>query len=135
MAKPVAAEMIVADFDDQLRLQRTPFGGAVRRPAARTAGRIAGKTWILDQGFELCRQCRLLLLLERGRKANMVQQPFVVIEPKQQGADHFPAIQFVRGVAEAADHAIGAAEFLDLLHAVAVARLIGQVEPLGDNAI
>src|SRR6185437_7733560 len=121
VAKPVTAEMIVADFDAQLRLQRTPFGGAVRRPAARATRRVACKTWIFDQRLEPFGQRGLVLLLDRGSKTNMVQQPLVVIESKQKGADHFPALQLVRGVAEAADHAIGAAEFLDLLHAVAVA--------------
>ena len=38
-------------------------------------------------------------------------------------------------VAEAADHAVGAAIVLDLLHAVAVAGAIGQVAPLGDDAV
>ena len=65
----------------------------------------------------------------------MVQQPFVVIEAEQQRADYLPAVDLVGRIAEAADHAIGAAEFLDLLHAVAVAGLIGQVDPLGDHAV
>ena len=61
----------------------------------------------------------------------MMQQALVVIEPEQQRADH--RLAFV--VAKAADHAVGAAVVLDLLHAVAFAGAVGQIAPLGDDAV
>src|SRR5262245_9528845 len=60
----------------------------------------------------------------------MVQKA-VVVEPQQQRSDH--GFSFV--VAEAADHAVGAAVVLDLLHAGALARLVGQIAALGDDAV
>src|SRR6186997_395571 len=53
VAKPRAAEMIVADLDDQFRPQRTPLRRAFGRPAARAARRVAGETRLGDQRFEL----------------------------------------------------------------------------------
>ena len=61
----------------------------------------------------------------------MVEQALIVVEPEQQRADDWLALV----VAEAADHAVGAAVVLDLLHAGAVAGLIRQVAPLGDDAV
>src|SRR3954468_23736540 len=61
VAKPLAAEMVVADLDHELWLQRTPLRGARRRPAARPARRVAGKAGLCDQGFELMGEGQLLL--------------------------------------------------------------------------
>ena len=43
MAEAAAGDVVVADLDDQLGPQRLPFGGALGRPAARAAGRVAGE--------------------------------------------------------------------------------------------
>ena len=61
----------------------------------------------------------------------MIQQAVVVVEAEQQRADHLLALV----VAEAADHAVGAAEILDLLHGAALARRVEEVAPLGDDAV
>src|SRR5688572_23180779 len=52
VTESVAAEMVVADFDDKLGLERLPFGGAFRRPAARPARRVAGETRRRNQFLE-----------------------------------------------------------------------------------
>src|SRR3954469_24755270 len=131
MAKSLAAEVIVTDLNDQLWLERAPLCRALRRPAARTPPRLAAKARRCDQGFKLRRQRRLFLLLDRGGEANMVQRSVVIKQAEQQRADGLLSVQFVCGIAKPADHAIGAAEFLDLLHALAIAGLIGQVNALG----
>src|SRR4051812_47725180 len=69
VAKPLAAEMVVADLDHELWLQRTPLRGARRRPAARSARRVAGKAGLCDQGFELMGESQLLLPGDRGAEA------------------------------------------------------------------
>src|SRR5581483_3611611 len=124
MAKALAAEMIVADLDHKLRLQRTPLRRAFGRPAAGAARGIAGEAGLCNQRFELVGQRGLVLVLDGGGEADMVQQALVIVEPKQQRANHLPAVDLVGRVAEAADDTIGAAESLDLLHALAVAGLI-----------
>src|ERR1041385_973338 len=134
VAETLAAEMVVADFHHQLRLQWAPLRGALGRPAARAARRVAGEAWLADQRFELCSQRQLLLALDCGSEADMMQQPPIIVQTEQQRADHLLARKLVGRVAKAANDAIGAAKFLDLLHAVAVAGLIRQVETLGDHA-
>ena len=61
VAEAVAGEMVVADLDDELRLERLPFGRALGRPAARAARRVAGEAGRRDQLFQLRGQRRLFL--------------------------------------------------------------------------
>src|SRR4051812_15847641 len=56
VAKSFAAEMIVADLDDQFRLQRAPLRRTLGGPAAGAARCIAGETGLCDQRFELLGQ-------------------------------------------------------------------------------
>src|SRR6478752_6265843 len=56
VTKSLAAEMVVGDFDDQLRLERTPLRRAIGRPSARAARGIAGKSGFGDQRLKLGRQ-------------------------------------------------------------------------------
>src|SRR6201995_1826617 len=135
MAKALAAEMVVADLDHELRLERTPLCRPLGRPAARAARRVAGEAGLCNQRLEAVGQCGLVVALDRGGEADMVQQSLVIVEAEQQRADHLPPVDLVARVAEPAYHAIGAAQFLDLLHAVAIAGLIGQVDALGDHAV
>jgi len=102
MAKPLAAEMVVADLDDELWLERTPLRRALGRPAARPAGRITGEAELSGQFLELLRECRLVLSLDGGGEADMMQQSRAVIEPEQQRADDLLPGDVVAGVAEAA---------------------------------
>src|SRR3981189_466809 len=55
MAKPLAAEVIVADLNDQFWLERAPLCRALRRPSARPARRVAGEAGLCDQRLELFR--------------------------------------------------------------------------------
>src|SRR4051812_33854830 len=64
-----------------------------------------------------------------------MQQACVVVEAEQQRAHDVLSVEFVRSVAKPADDAVGAAKILDLLHAVAIAGLVWQIETLGDDAV
>src|SRR5207244_11450822 len=66
-----------------------------------------------------------------GGAADVVQEALVVVEAYEERADHAAA----DGVAEAADHAIDAADELDLDHGVALAGAVGAVGPFGDDAV
>src|SRR4029077_16363923 len=126
-----AREMVVANLDHELRLERLPLAGALRRPAARTTRRVAGESRGRDQNLQFFGERRLVLALDRGGEADVMQQPVLIVEAKQQRADKGAA--FV--VAKAADHAVGAAVVLDLLHAAAVARAVRKIAPFGDDAV
>src|SRR5262249_23299618 len=131
VAKTPAAEVIEGDFDHQLGGERLPFAGALGRPAARPARRVAGEAGRLDQALELLRQRVAFTRADAGRKSDVMQQSVVVIEPEQQRAHGLA----VRAVAEAADHAIGAAIVLDLLYGGALARPVCAVALFGDDAV
>src|ERR1700722_7513900 len=123
--------MVVANLDHEPRLQWHPFARTLRRPAARSPRCVAAKAWRSNQGFELFGKSRLVLLLDRRGEADVVEQAAAIVEAKQQRADDVCALV----VAEAADHAVGAAVVLDLLHAGAIARAIIEVALLGDHAV
>ena len=55
MAETVAGDVVVADLDHELRLQRLPFAGALGAPAARAARRVAGEAGRRAQRLELAR--------------------------------------------------------------------------------
>jgi ferritin-like metal-binding protein YciE len=131
MAKALAAEMIVADFDHELRPQRLPFARTFGRPAAGAARRIAGEAGRADQRHQLFGERRLILVLDRRGEADMMQQAAGIVESQQERADDTSALV----VAETADDAVGAAVILDLLHAGPVAGPISEIAPLGDDAV
>ena len=87
MAKAIAGEVVVADLDHQLRLERTPFARSFGRPAARPARRLAGEPRRRDQALEPFGQCFPGLRLDARREADMVQQMGLVVEAEQQRAD------------------------------------------------
>lgn len=60
----------------------------------------------------------------------MVEQPVVVVQAEQERADH----GLLRGVTEASHDAVGGAGRLDLHHRP-LARKVGLVEALGDDAV
>ena len=130
VTKAVAADVIVAHFDDQLGSQRLPFGRPLRRPAARSTRRFASETRCRDQLLQPLRQLRLFIGRERGCEPDVVQQAIVAIESQQQRADQLAAAL----VAEAADHAIGGAQTFDLEHGPLAGR-VRQIEALGDDAV
>src|SRR4051812_10683399 len=129
MAEAVTGKMIVADLDDKLRVERLPLRRACGRPPAWSTGRIAGEARRSDQLLQLLGQLRFVLARDRRREADVIELAIVVIESEQQRADHRLALV----VAEAADHAVGRAIVLDLLHARAVASAIGQVAPFSHD--
>src|SRR6476661_3949544 len=131
VAEPSAGEVVVLHLDHQLRREGLPFARSLGAPSRRSTRRLAGETRGLHQLLEL-RGERLLLPGGNVRgEADMVQQSALVVETEQQRADDLP----LRRVAKAADHALGGALVLHLLHPVAVAALVRQVEPLRDDAV
>src|SRR5438445_9630930 len=131
VAKAAGAEMIVGDFHHQRRLERLPFAGAPRTPAAWTARRPAGETGRLHELLQFPGQAGALSLADRRRVADMVPETLLVIQSEQQGSDN-PA---ARGITKAAHDTIGAAHQLDLDHGVALAGPVRTVEPLGNDAV
>ena len=55
VAEAAAGDLVVEHLDDELGLERLPFGRALGRPAARAARRVAGEARRLDQRLELLR--------------------------------------------------------------------------------
>ena len=65
----------------------------------------------------------------------MVKCAVIVIKAEEQGSDELAALRRLLAVTEAAHNAVGAAVIFDLLHAVAIARLIGEIEAFCDDAV
>src|SRR5260370_1045733 len=129
-AAAAGAHVMVAHLDAQLRAQRLPLAGTRSAPAARAAGRVAGKPGRLDQRLELPRK-RLAIEVVQGRgKPDVIELALVVVEAEQQRPDQAR----VPLVAEPADHAICRAPFLDLEHG-ALARLVNAVDAFGDPPV
>ena len=80
--------MVILHFDDELRIERFPFAGALRAPPTRPARRLAGKAAALLNRLAklLDPRCQIfaLLLSERRTETDVMQQAVIVVEPQQQ---------------------------------------------------
>jgi len=123
--------MVVAHLDDERGLEWLPGVFLASVPAARSAGGLAGESGRRNELLQLFREARSIRDGNAGGEPDVVQQAVRVVEAEEQRADDLG----LRAVAEAANHAIRAAEVFDLLHAVALARAIVEVAPFGDDAI
>ena len=103
---------------DELELQRLPLRAALGRPAARSARCIACESGPALQGLDLACQCRTFLVGDARSEADVIELAFVVEQAKQQRAD----LLAVRGVAEAADDAVGGAQAFHLHHRALAGR-------------
>src|SRR5262245_2344400 len=112
VAKAVAADLVVADLDHELRLHRAPLFGAFGAPPAWSSRRLAGEARRRDEGLELRRQRRAVLVGDGRGETDMVELAVSVVEPEQQRADLIAAAT----IAESADHAVRSAMLLDLHH-------------------
>ena len=121
------ARVVVRDLDDQHGLERDPLEIATGRPAARL-GRPALTRLERTQPLE---QLTLLLRGEAGGVADHVQGALLVVQPEHQRADR--ALRLAGAVA--GDDAVERALAAHLLHALALARQVRRVEPLGDHAL
>ena len=68
MAEAAAGDVVVADFRDEFGAQRLPLCRALGRPAAGSAGRIAGEAGylcLLDIGTRWARLTRSRRMLDR----------------------------------------------------------------------
>src|SRR5436309_2769082 len=84
MAKPLTGEVVVLDFDDQLRLKRFPLARPASAPPAGTAGGISRKARAAPQWLKYFDQIGPVFRREAGCKADVIQETFVVIQPEQQ---------------------------------------------------
>jgi hypothetical protein len=89
----------------------------------------------LNNILELVCQHGFVLGFDAGREADVMKQTVGIVKTQQDRTDKLATRVPLLGVAEAADHAVGASELLYLLHAFAVAGLIRQIEPLRDYAV
>lgn len=135
MAKASASKVVVGDFDDNFGFDWSPLGRSLTRPAARSAGNIAGEAMIACDCFESIRQGHLLLRFDCGSEADVVQQTVFIIEAQQKRPYDVATAREALPIAKASDHTVGRAQSLDLLHALTVATLVGNIEAFGDDAI
>src|SRR4051812_29657295 len=88
VAEPPLGEVVVLNFDDQLRVERFPFAAALGAPARRAARRAAGEAAALlsclAQLFDFGRQVRALLGGECRAEADVVEQSVAIIQPEQE---------------------------------------------------
>src|SRR5262249_6505701 len=131
VAEAAAGEVVVADLADKFGLECLPFAAAFGAPATGAAGSFAGESGTATQPFDDGLEFPSLLRGEAGAEADVIELAMVVVEAKEQRADGF----IFAGIAKTADHAIGGADALDLLHRGAFARGVRQVCALGDDAV
>ena len=110
-------------------VERLPFAGALGAPAARPAGARPVKPGAFASGSS----CRVSAV--RSRRAKLDVKPTWWSSPSSsyRPSSSEPTTRALRGVAEAADHAVRRAHALDLLHAGALAGAVGEVDALGDR--
>src|SRR5947207_2528483 len=97
--------MVIADLHHEPRFERLPFARSLRGPAAWPSRRRTGESGRRNQGFEPPSERRLVLLPDRRREPDVIEQSIFVVKAEQQRADQ--RLAFV--VAEAAYHAVGGA--------------------------
>src|SRR5262245_38298856 len=73
VSKSFIRKMIVANFDDELWLQRLPLARPLGRPSAWSARRSAGEAGRSDQRFELFSELCFGISLDRRCKANVMK--------------------------------------------------------------
>jgi hypothetical protein len=112
--------MVVADFHDELRLERLPGILFALIPPARTARRGAREAGRGDQFLKLLRECWTFSGSDGGRKADVMQQAVIIVETQQDRADNLA----FAAVAKAPDNTVRAAKAFDLLHPVALAGAV-----------
>src|SRR5262245_22263628 len=112
MPKPIAGDVVIAYLNHELMAQRLPLAGALGRPPARPARRIAGEAGGPSQRLEPSRERFALLRRDRGGETDVVEQAVPIEQSEQQRADQ-PA---ARPVSESAHDAVGGAHALDLAH-------------------
>ena len=131
VADPPVLHAVDRDLGDQHRLQRDPRSVLAGAPAALAAGRAAALEALASlEGPQRLEHVASLLRLERRRMPDVVQGPVVAVQPQEQRADAVARL----GQAVAADHAVECGPMLHL-HPAALARAVGLVEALRDDAV
>src|SRR4051794_20044032 len=79
-----AREMIVGHFHHDLRIDWLPLAASFRTPAARAAGRVAGKAGLFLQRLELFRESRFFVRLESRGEPDVMKEAGGVVEAEKQ---------------------------------------------------
>src|SRR5581483_11080568 len=108
MAEPPAGDMVVTHLRHQPVAQRYPFAAPLRRPAAGTAGRIAGKAWAAFQRFQFAGEGGAVLIADAGREPDMIELAVAIEQAQQQRAD----LAGPAGITKAPDHAVRGLQML-----------------------
>src|SRR5581483_8561429 len=95
------------------------------------SGRAAGESWRADQRLDNFLQFFSLLGIEAGRKSDVIEQAFIVVESQQQRSDPATLLR----VAEASNYTVRSSDALHLHHGSTLTGCIGRVEALSDNSV
>jgi hypothetical protein len=87
VAKPAAREMVVLNFDHELRGERFPLRRPFGTPATWPPGRLPGEARLFNELFQFWSKLFFLLRFESGTEANVVEQAIVVVQSKKERAD------------------------------------------------
>src|SRR6476620_1115004 len=131
MAETIARDMIIANFDNEFRLERVPDVLLALIPSAWSPRSGTGEAGWCDEFFEFLRESRPVGGGYARSEANVMQQTVRIIETKEEGTDGFLAF----AITKSADDAIGGAEALDLLHAIAFTGAIAEIASFRDDAV
>ena len=127
--------MVIGNFNNEFRFHRLPFRRSFGRPPAAAAWRVSGEAAVVHDGLKLIRQSRLRCRLEPGREPDMVQLALFIIEAQQERAYDFAPGSTPLSVPKTPNHAVRGADAFDLLHAFAIASLVGKIDAFGDDTI
>ena len=77
-----AANLVIADFNHELRSQMHPLACALGIPSAGAARRIAGEAGPGNEAFEPTGQCLAIKIAQCRSKVDMVELALVIVETK-----------------------------------------------------
>src|SRR5438477_8118893 len=84
VTEPAAGKMIVGDFHDYLRIDRFPFAGSFRAPAARAAGGVASESGLLFERFKFLCERTPFAGFERRSETDVMQQTVIIVQAEEQ---------------------------------------------------
>ena len=131
MAETIARHMIIANFDDEFRLEGVPDILLSLIPSAWSPRSGTGEAGWCDEFFEFLRESRPVGGGYARSEANVMQQTVRIIETKEEGTDGFLAF----AITKSPNDAVGGAEAFDLLHPVASTGAVAEIATLRDDAV
>src|SRR5207244_7164513 len=80
MPKTPAGEMIICDFDHDLRSDRFPLASPLRTPTTRAARRVTCESRWFSQRLEFFCQSAAVACFKGGRETDMVKQSIIAVQ-------------------------------------------------------